>query len=158
MTRVMFVLLLLPCLVGQGVAASSDWGTVQSIASGVRLQVSLTTHEQVEGKLDRVTSDALYLRGKKQPREIRREGISRLYLKRRGAWTKGVLIGTAAGAGIGGVVAPLTLEHEIGYGAAVGGTVVLAALIGAGVGYLVTAHRGTALIYEASEGQPIPGR
>jgi hypothetical protein len=154
----MWVAVLLPCLVGHGLAASSDWARVQSLASGARLQVSLTTHEQVEGRLDHVTSDALYLVGKKQTREVRRDGISRVYLNRKGSWTKGVLIGTAAGAGIGGVVAPLTMEHEIGYGAAVAGTVVLAALIGAGVGYLVTAHGGRTLIYEASEDRRTPRR
>jgi hypothetical protein len=126
------------CLARQVFGATSDWAAVQGLASGARVHVSLTTGKNLNGVIDHVTAEALYLQSQKQTTQVRREEISRLYLKKDKSRIKPVLIGAAAGATAAGIAAPRTMEHESGYGGAVAGTVVLGAAIGAGVGRLAS--------------------
>jgi hypothetical protein len=116
---------------------------------GATVHVSLTTGKNVNGVIDRVTAEAVYLDSRKQTTEVRREEISRLYRKKDKSWIKPVLIGAAAGAAAAGIAAPRTMEHESGYGGAVAGTVVLGAAVGAGVGRLASGP-GESLVYKSA--------
>ena len=85
------------CLARQVFGATSDWAAVQGLASGARVHVSLTTGKNLNGVIDHVTAEALYLQSQKQTTQVRREEISRLYLKKDKSRIKPVLIGAAAG-------------------------------------------------------------
>src|ERR1017187_4627405 len=78
----MCVALLPLCLARQVFGATSDWAAVQGLAAGARVHVSLTTGKNLNGVIDQVTAEAVYLRSKNQTTEVRREEISRLYLKK----------------------------------------------------------------------------
>jgi hypothetical protein len=123
---------LLLCVTCQVRSATPDWS----------VHVILTSGKNMNAVIDHVTAEALYLHSQTETTEVRRGDVSRVYLKKNRNWVKPVLIG----AGAAGIAAPLTMEHEIGYGAAVGGTVVLGAAVGAGVGRLVSGP-GESLIY-----------
>jgi|ERR1017187_2469334 hypothetical protein len=145
----MCVALLPLCLARQVFGATSDWAAVQGLAAGARVHVSLTTGKNLNGVIDQVTAEAVYLRSKNQTTEVRREEISRLYLKKEKSRLKWVLIGAAGGAAAAGIAAPQTMEHESGYGGAVAGTVVLGAAVGAGVGRLASGP-GESLVYKSA--------
>lgn len=134
------------CVTCRASDATPDWAAVQGLSAGARVHVSLTSGKSLHGTIDHVTAAALYLQSRTGMAEVRRDDISRLYLKKNRSWVKPVLIGTAIGAGAAGIAAPVILEHETGYGAAVAGTVVLGAAVGAGVGRLVSGP-GESLIY-----------
>jgi hypothetical protein len=123
---------LLLCVTCQVRSATPDWS----------VHVILTSGKNMNAVIDHVTAEALYLHSQTETTEVRRGDVSRVYLKKNRNWVKPVLIG----GGAAGIAAPLTMEHEIGYGAAVGGTVVLGAAVGAGVGRLVSGP-GESLIY-----------
>ncbi len=148
-SRMLCVLVSLACLAGQLSAASPDgWAVVQGLAAGAHVRLDLKAGKTVKGSIDHVTPEAVYLKNEKAATAIPRDEISRLSVTKKKGWALPVLIGAGAGAAVGGAVAPKIMEHETGYGAAVAGTVVLFALVGAGVGCLV---RGSAksLIYQA---------
>ena len=113
----------------------------------MRIQVRTTTGQTLSGNIDHVTAEAVHLLIKTQTIEIRRNKIRRLYLKKERNWIRPVLIGAGIGAAAAGIAAPRTLEHETGYGGAVAGTVLFGALVGAGVGRLVSGS-GYSLVYE----------
>ncbi|MBI3666526.1 MAG: hypothetical protein HY236_09950 [Acidobacteria bacterium] len=150
--KVICVTVLLPCLVGQTFAATSEWAAVQSLAAGERIEVSLATGKTLNGNIDHVTAEAVYLQSRTQTVAIRCDEISGLYTKKKKSWIKPVLIGSAVGAAAAGIAAPKTLEHETGYAGAVAGTVAFGALIGAGVGYLAKGS-GKSLVYESARGR-----
>jgi len=140
------------CLVGQILGASSDWAVVQGLAAGERIQLDLTTGKILKGRIDHVTADAVYLQTQSQTAAVSRDEISRLYVTKKRNWAKPVLIGAAAGAAAAGIAAPRFLEHESGYAGAVAGTVVLGAVVGAGVGCIARGS-GKLLIYESPRGR-----
>jgi len=145
--RMMCVTVLLFCLVGQTLAATSDWVAVQRLVAGDRVEVRLSTGKTTAGAIDHVTADAVYLQT--QTGAISRDEIRQLYVKRRGNRGRRVLIGAGVGAAAAAVAAPRIMEHETGYGGAVAGTVVFGAVVGAVVGLLVRGS-GKSLLYESS--------
>ena len=141
-------LLLFSLMTGQMNAAPSDWAAVQQLAPGQRIAVDLSTGGTVNGKLDHVTSDSVFvLRGSKTI-EVKIADVDRLYSRKSGHGGRWALIGAAVGAAAGGAVGAGTMEREIGYAGAVAGTVVLFAAIGAGLGYAF-GHGKSVLIYKA---------
>jgi hypothetical protein len=68
--------------------------------------MSLTTGKNLNGVIDHVTAEAVYLQSRKQTIEVRREDIGRLYRKKDKSRIKPVLIGAAAGAAVAGIAAP----------------------------------------------------
>jgi hypothetical protein len=138
-------------LSGQVFAATSDWGAVQALAMGERVQVNLATGKTIKGKLDHVTSESVFLQIDGKVTEVSQKEISRLYLKKKGSWQKSTLLGTAIGAAAGGGIAAGVMERETGFGGAVAGTVALFAAIGAGIGYAMRPGKSV-LIYEVPSG------
>lgn len=147
-SRTMCVFASLACLAGYVSAASPDWAVVQGLAAGEQVQLNLKTGKTLNGNIDHVTVDAVYLQTQKEATTIRRDEIRRLYVKTKRHLAMPILIGAAAGAAAGGALAPRIMEHETGYGGAVAGTVVLFAGIGAGVGCLARGS-GKSLVYES---------
>ena len=80
--------------------------------------------------------------------EVKREDVARLYRLKAGNGAKWAIIGAAIGAGAGGALGAAIMERESGFGAAMAGTIVFLALIGAGVGYLIKSGKSV-LIYSA---------
>src|ERR1022692_1735544 len=118
----MCVILLPLCLARQVLGATPDWAAVQGLAAGARVHVILTTGKNLNGVIDHVTAEAVYLHSRKQPIEVRREEIGRLYRKKDTSRIKPVLVGAAMGAAAAGIAAPRIMEHETGYGGGGGGT------------------------------------
>ena len=146
----MCVILLPLCLARQVLGATPDWAALQGLAAGARVHVILTTGKNLNGVIDHVTAEAVYLHSRKQTIEVRREEIGRLYRKKDTSRIKPVLVGAAMGAAAAGIAAPRIMEHETGYGGAVAGTVVLGAAVGAGVGRLASGP-GESLVYRSAE-------
>ncbi|MFN7994214.1 MAG: hypothetical protein U0Q18_11455 [Bryobacteraceae bacterium] len=142
------IAILLPCLVGQVFAANSDWAAVQGLAAGQPIRVQLTTGKTLNGTVDRVTPEAIYVQTRTQSTEIRRDEINRIALKKKRNWALPVLVGAGAGAAVGGVAGSQVMERESGYGGAVAGTAVAGAAIGALIGYAAKGS-GQTLVYEA---------
>jgi hypothetical protein len=74
----MCVTLLPLCLARPVFGATSDWAAVQGLAPGVRVHAILTTGKNLNGVIDHVTAEAVYIQGRKQTIEVRREEIGRL--------------------------------------------------------------------------------
>jgi hypothetical protein len=149
MHRIISVLLLVPCLAAGPNSATADWAVVESLAVGERIQVELSIGKSVNGKIDHVTPEAVFVQHGSQTTEIRRHEVNRLYRQKSGAGAKWAAIGAliGAGAGVGGGAA--TMEKEKGYEGAVAGTVALGGLLGAGVGYLLGRGKSV-LVYNAA--------
>src|ERR1039457_4420484 len=94
----MCVILLPLCLARQVLGATPDWAAVQGLAAGARVHVILTTGKNLNGVIDHVTAEAVYLHSRKQTIEVRREEIGRLYRKKDPSRIKPVLVGAAMGA------------------------------------------------------------
>jgi hypothetical protein len=122
-------------------------GVVQALKAGERIQVKLLTGKTLRGVLDHVTSESVFVESDGKLSEVTKKEVRRLYLKKKGSWQKSTLIGAGAGAAAGGAIGATTMEKETGYGAAVAGTVVLFAAIGAGIGYALRSGKSI-LVYE----------
>jgi hypothetical protein len=95
--------LLLLCVTCPVRGATPDWTAVHGLSAGARVHVSLTSGKSLHGTIDHVSAAALYLQNRTATTEVRRDDISRLYLKKNGR-----------GAGAVGIAAPYTMEHEPG--------------------------------------------
>ena len=135
------------CLMGQLPGATSDWAVVQGLAPRESVRLHLTNGKTLNGEIDHVTPDAVYLQTRAQTAPVSRDEISRLYVKKKRGWALPVLIGAGAGAAVGGGASRL-LEKETGYDAAVAGTIVLCTVVGAGVGYFAKGSKKV-LVYES---------
>jgi sRNA-binding regulator protein Hfq len=149
MHRIICVLLLVPCLVAVPNSATADWAAVQSLAAGERIQVHLFNGKILDGRINRVTSDAVFVERRSQTTEVPRQDVSRVYRQKPGSGGKWAIIGALIGAGAGGAGGAATMEKEMGYGGAVAGSVALGGLLGAGTGYLLK-HGKSVLVYQAS--------
>jgi hypothetical protein len=148
MHRIICVLLLVPCLVAAPNSATADWAAVESLAAGERIQVELSTGKFVNGKIDHVTSESVFVQHGRQTTEVRRQEVNRLYRQKSGAGAKWAAIGALIGAGAGGGAGAAVLERESGFGGAMAGTVALGGALGAGVGYLLGRGKSV-LVYKA---------
>jgi hypothetical protein len=110
MHRIISVLLLVPCLAAGPNSATADWAVVESLAVGERIQVELSIGESVNGKIDHVTPEAVFVQHGSQTTEIRRHEVNRLYRQKSGAGAKWAAIGAliGAGAGVGGGAATIS--------------------------------------------------
>lgn len=149
MYRAISTLLLLPCLVaGQVSASTADWAAVEALAKGERIGVALSNGKTLNGKIDHVTSEAVYVSSRSRTVEVRREEVSRLYRQKSGSGGKWALVGAAIGAAAGGVGGAATMERESGYAGAVAGTIALGGLLGGLIGYLL-GYGKSVLVYRA---------
>lgn len=147
MHTIICVLLLVPCLVAAPNSATTDWAAVESLAAGERIQVELSTGRTVNGKIDHVTPEAVFVQRGSQTTEVRRQEVNHLYRHKSGPGAKWAAIGALIGAGAGGVEAA-TMKKGIAYGAAAAVIVAFGGLLGAGVGYLL-GHSKSVLVYKA---------
>ena len=141
-------LLLLSLLTAQIAAAPSDWAVVEKLAAGERIAADLSTGKTLKGRVDHVTPASVFIERRGKTIEVKRGDIARLYRLKAGNGAKWAMIGAAIGAGAGGALGAAIMERESGFGAAMAGTVVFLALIGAGVGYLIKSGKSV-LIYSA---------
>jgi hypothetical protein len=150
MYRMLATLMFLPWLTVAAVTtATGDWSAVEALATQDRIQVTLFNGNSITGTVDHVTSVALYVTRHKDTTEVRREDVRRVEKKKSGHALRWALVGAAAGAGAGGGIGAATMEKEPGRAGAIGGTVGLCALIGAGIGYFA-GHGHSTVIYEAA--------
>jgi hypothetical protein len=139
-------------LLGQSVSQTQDWAAVEALAPGVKLLVETKDGKQVKGKLKNVSAGALALDRKNRTENFNKDEIKIIYRLSNGSRAKSLLIGTAAGVGVGAGAALIALGAT---GGSDDGTGIVAAgtLIGGGVGALLglVAGKGSrrTLIYEA---------
>ena len=137
MHRMISVLLLVPCLVAAPNSVTANWAAVESLAAGERIQVELSTGKFVNGKVDHVTPESVFVQHGRQTTEVRRQEVNRLYRQKSGTGAKWAANGALIGAGAAGGAGAAVLERGSGFGGAVAGTVALGGALGAGVGYLL---------------------
>lgn len=140
---------MLSLLATQASAATSNWAVLQALGSGERIEVHLANGSKLSGELERVTPETLYVAVRSGTVGVPRAEVGRVYTKSKGNRLAAMLIGTAAGAGVGGGLGGRYMENETGYGGAVAGCVGLGALIGMGVGAAVSKGSKKTLVYEA---------
>jgi hypothetical protein len=130
-------------------AANADWAAVERLPAGERIRVKLSTGKTLNGTIDHVTEEAVYLRSKDKTLNASRQDVAHLYREKPGNGKKGALIGAAIGAGAGAGTGAAIMERESGFGGAVAGTVAFFASVGAGLGYALGRRGTSVLIYSA---------
>lgn len=136
-------------------AATSEWSSLNTVASGSKVVVRTKDGKSFEGRLNDVTDASLSLSVKDKPVGLKREDVQSVYRVGKGSGGKGALIGMAVGAGAGlaaGAAADSSSEGLEGFDAALtAGLTVVGAGVGAGVGYLIGRRGGKrVLVYEAA--------
>jgi len=146
--KTLWAMLMLPPMLAEPVENPGYWATVEQLAAGTKIQIQTEAIRSITGTVDHVSVDAIYLFTNSQTVEIRQAQVKRVYVLKKRSWFRPVLIGAGIGTAAAGIAAPRVIEHGIGYGAAVAGTICLGAVIGAGLGF-VCRGSGKQLIYVA---------
>lgn len=149
--------LLLPSVASaQNSSASSDWGALNTVTSGSKLEVKTKDGRSFKGKLSGLSDAALSLSVKDKPVELKREDVQSVYRVGKNSATKGTLIGMGVGAGAGAAIGAVAdSSNDDGFegfdAAATAGLTVVGAGVGALTGYLLGRRGGKrVLIYEAA--------
>jgi hypothetical protein len=143
---------LLVAVAASAAPSPADWSSVQALAPGTVVRVSVAKSNVVSGKLERVTETSLVVNSGSASRSIERQTIIRLSVRTKARRRRSMLIGLALGAGggaaLGGAAAAVCSNSLCGgHGAAlVAGGIAGAAVIGALIGAAVS-HAGWRVVY-----------
>ena len=139
-------------LLGQGVNQQQDWADVQALSTGVKLLIETKDGKQLKGKLSSVSATTLSITGNNRTTNLNKDDVQRIYQLSGGSQAKSIIIGTAAGAGIGAGGAAIALGSTGGSDGAAG-ILAIGTLVGAGIGAVLGAAVGKSsrrvLIYES---------
>ncbi len=123
---VLVVLLAVPA-----VCQENSWDNLQRLKAGNKIKVTQTNLKVVEGKFVRFTDVNLTLKVGKEEVPVPRDDVYRVTRREH---ERNIVLGLAAGVGLGAALAACCVEREEGYHAAMLGTVVGLGSVGAGVG------------------------
>jgi hypothetical protein len=133
---------ILACLLGMPCVVSAQWGNLNALQAGQKVQVVQTSRKD-SGTFLSVSDKEISLQGKSGPQTIQRQDVRSVKLMENRHRFRNTLIGAAAGAGVGaGISAAAWEPHGYvggrGTGAAVGA--VIGGVGGAVVGALWPSH------------------
>jgi hypothetical protein len=140
----------------QGTSGSTqpngDWSKINLVPIGDKLSVKLKNGKTVDGKLAKVTDDALSLSANGKSIDAKKDEVLSVYHVIGSSATKSTLIGLAVGAGGGtavGVAGGGNDSFDKIDNAVTAGLAVIGAGVGATVGYLIgRKNRKRVLIYQ----------
>ncbi len=127
-------------------SGESDWGNLQQLRAGQRIEVVDTNLKKLKGTFLSFSEEAISLRVKKEKVAVQREEVFRVSLRKKSKRLRNVLIGMAIGAGAGAALAaaensrtcgdqPLVSCFDLDFGAITYAVLVpVGGAVGAGVG------------------------
>jgi hypothetical protein len=119
-------------------AQTADWGVLKSIAVGAEVRIVVSGRSALQGSLVGVTDDSFLLHSGSGQQTFGRQEVMRVSVKKKSHRKRNVLIGLAAGAGVG-LVAGLASQCAGGscFVLSRGELTAVTTTVGAGVGTLV---------------------
>lgn len=88
-------------LLGKSVPQQQDWAAVQALSTRVKLLIETKDGKQFKGELSNASMTTLSITRNNRPISLNKDDIQRIYQLSSGSRAKSVIIGTAAGAGLG---------------------------------------------------------